>query len=82
MTNNIILGWSWWITLVIISLFNNVYLLNYFFRNEFNSDQYKAILFAITYTIVCALRSFFPKKEACVPNHAGRKSHLLFALVF
>lgn len=57
----------WWIFLILVSIFNINYIVNFLLTNEMDNFQRKLTLLAMVYTVVCGIRSAFPKKDVeCV----------------
>lgn len=57
------LSWLWWILLFIVSTYNTHNIFDFYFKTEMSSFQRKITVFSIVYTVVCAVRAFFPKKD-------------------
>jgi len=73
------LGWLWWILLFIVSTYNTHNIFDFYFKTEMSTFQKKITVFSIVYTIVCAVRAFFPKKDlARICFFDSRLSYSLF----
>ena len=59
-SNNKVLGW--WTFLIIISIFNILFISIYAFTHKLNNKQLLIFVFAFIFSIVCAIRSFYPTK--------------------
>lgn len=63
MSNDNKLGWIWWIILFIISVGNTTYITKHYAINDLSPFEKKITLFAITYALICTVRTTFPKKD-------------------
>ena len=59
-SNNVVLGW--WTFLIIISIFNILFISIYAFTHKLNNKQFIIFVFAFIFSIVCAIRAFYPTK--------------------
>lgn len=59
-SNNVVLGW--WTFLIIISIFNILFISIYAFTHTLNTKQLILFGFAFIFSIVCAIRAFYPTK--------------------
>jgi len=57
------LSWLWWILLFIVSTYNTHNIFDFYFKTDMSPFQKKITVFSIIYTVVCAVRAFFPKKD-------------------
>ncbi len=57
------LGWLWWILLFIISTYNTHNIFDFYFKTDMTPFQRKITVLSIVYTVVCAVRALFPKKD-------------------
>lgn len=57
------LGWLWWILLFIISTYNTHNIFDFYFKTNLTPFERRLTVLSIIYTIVCAVRAFFPKKD-------------------
>ena len=53
----------WWIFITIISIFNISFISKYLLKYNLNLDQRNVTILAFIYTVVCGLRSFYPKND-------------------
>ena len=57
------LSWLWWILLFIVSTYNTHNIFDFYLKTDMSPFQKKITVFSIIYTVVCAVRAFFPKKD-------------------
>jgi hypothetical protein len=57
------LSWLWWILLFIVSTYNTHNIYDFYLKTDMSPFQKKITIFSIIYTVVCAVRAFFPKKD-------------------